>query len=70
MEYLRHDCFVQVVHSDIKPNNVLLDEDMTGHVTDFDIAKLVGATFSDSLNSTLDLELSIGYTAPGMDFFV
>ena len=29
MEYLNHDCFVQVVHCDIKPNNVILDQDMT-----------------------------------------
>eukprot|EP00253_Pinus_taeda_P018223 PITA_18223 len=63
MEYLHHDSFVQVVHCDIKPGNVLLDEDMGGHVTDFGIAKLVGATSSDSL-TTAALKGSMGYISP------
>eukprot|EP00253_Pinus_taeda_P017544 PITA_17544 len=65
MEYLHHYCFVQVVHCDIKPNNVLLDEDMTGHVTDFGIARLIGASSTDSLASTFSLKGSVGYIAPG-----
>jgi len=64
MKYLHHDSFVQVMHCDIKPNNVLLDEDMTGHVIDFGIARLIGATSADSLTSTLALKGSIGYIAP------
>ena len=41
LEYLHHDSFVQVVHCDIKPNNVLLDEDMSGHVAYFWIKRLI-----------------------------
>ena len=68
MEYLHHDSFVQVVHCDIKPSNVLLDEDMTGHVTDFGISKLIDAASTDSFTSTISLKGSMGYIAPGMEF--
>ena len=47
---------------------MLLDVDMVGHVTDFGIAKLIGATFNDSLTSTAALKGFVGYIPPGMDF--
>jgi LRR receptor-like serine/threonine-protein kinase FLS2 len=68
MEYIHHDSSMQVVHYDIIPSNVFLDENMLGHVTDFGIAKLIGATSSDSLTSTIDLKGSMGYIAPGINF--
>jgi serine/threonine protein kinase len=67
MEYLHHDSLVHVVHCDIKPSNVLLDENMFGLVTDFGIAKLFGATSNDSHTSILALKGSMGYIAPGMN---
>lgn len=47
---------------------MLLDEDMAGHVSNFDLAKLIGATYSDSLTATLALEGFVGYNSPGMEF--
>eukprot|EP00253_Pinus_taeda_P017660 PITA_17660 len=64
IKYLHHDSFVQVVHCDIKPSNVLLDEDMVAHVIDFGIAKLIGESSTCSLSSTLALRGSVGYIAP------
>eukprot|EP00253_Pinus_taeda_P005390 PITA_05390 len=64
IEYPDHDSFVQVVHCDLKPNNVLIDEDMSVHVTDFGIARLIDESSTESLISTLSFKGSMGYIAP------
>ncbi|KAK6116634.1 hypothetical protein DH2020_049633 [Rehmannia glutinosa] len=61
LEYLHHGHTFSVVHCDIKPNNVLLDEDMTAHLGDFGIAKLFGEGETTVQTKTLG---TIGYAAP------
>ncbi|PHT83018.1 hypothetical protein T459_11461 [Capsicum annuum] len=63
LEYL-HGCSSAVIHSDLKPGNVLLDEDMVAHLTHFFISKLLGEDESDSYTKTL---ATLGYIAPGVD---
>ncbi|PIA24704.1 hypothetical protein AQUCO_91600001v1, partial [Aquilegia coerulea] len=67
LDYLHHRCQPIVVHCDLKPSNVLLDDDMTARVADFGIAKLFSATSYDSAQSQPSSDVirgSIGYVAP------
>ncbi|XP_042946870.1 probable LRR receptor-like serine/threonine-protein kinase At3g47570 [Carya illinoinensis] len=62
LEYLHLGYSTPIIHCDLKPSNVLLDEDMVGHVADFGIAKLL----SDGISFTQTMTMAtIGYMAPG-----
>ncbi|XP_039072003.1 receptor kinase-like protein Xa21 [Hibiscus syriacus] len=64
MDYLHNDCEPPVVHCDLKPANVLLDENMAAHVGDFGLARFLSPTPSQRENSTMRLKGSVGYIAP------
>ncbi|XP_048324690.2 probable LRR receptor-like serine/threonine-protein kinase At3g47570 [Ziziphus jujuba] len=65
LEYLQEGCPVQIVHCDLKPQNVLLDNDMVAHVADFGVGKLVSADKPKGYVSTTGfLRGSIGYIPP------
>lgn len=69
MEYLHHHCQPPIAHCDLKPSNILLDNDMIAHVGDFGLAKLLyetGYSLSHNQSDSFAIKGSIGYVPPGI----
>uniref|UniRef100_A0A0E0JDT4 Protein kinase domain-containing protein n=1 Tax=Oryza punctata TaxID=4537 RepID=A0A0E0JDT4_ORYPU len=61
LEYLHQGCSTRIIHFDIKPHNVLLDEDFCPKIADFGLAKL--CHLKDAI-STAEARGTIGFIAP------
>ncbi|KAK7245314.1 hypothetical protein RIF29_40153 [Crotalaria pallida] len=60
LAYLHHDCNPQVIHRDIKSNNILLDANLEARIADFGLAKMMIRK-----NETVSMVAgSYGYIAP------
>ncbi|CAN6562225.1 unnamed protein product [Malus baccata var. baccata] len=62
IEYLHQGCDLQILHFDIKPHNILLDQNFTPKISDFGLAKLCSK--DQSLVSMTTARGTIGYIAP------
>ncbi|XP_056164903.1 putative receptor-like protein kinase At3g47110 [Syzygium oleosum] len=69
IEYLHEACSPKIVHGDLKPSNVLLDNEMMGRVGDFGLAKISSAATTEAMDidnrsSSVAVRGSIGYVPP------
>jgi serine/threonine protein kinase len=62
LEYLHKGCNTKILHFDIKPHNILLDDDFCPKVSDFGLAKVCPR--KDSIISLLGARGTAGYIAP------
>ncbi|KAK3006682.1 hypothetical protein RJ639_016950 [Escallonia herrerae] len=62
IENLHRGCDMQILHFDIKPHNILLDENFVPKVSDFGLAKLYST--DDSIVSLTVARGTLGYIAP------
>ncbi|KAL8144683.1 hypothetical protein AgCh_003033 [Apium graveolens] len=63
LEYLHRGCNTRILHFDIKPHNILLDENFRPKISDFGLAKLY-TTEESIISSMLQARGTIGYIAP------
>ncbi|GLT59539.1 hypothetical protein SLA2020_323520 [Shorea laevis] len=59
--YLHEECSNQIIHCDIKPQNILLDDSFTARISDFGLAKLLEKNQTRTLT---EIRGTRGYVAP------
>ncbi|XP_043693348.1 G-type lectin S-receptor-like serine/threonine-protein kinase LECRK2 [Telopea speciosissima] len=61
LTYLHEECSIQIIHCDIKPQNILLDDCYTARISDFGLAKLL---MTDQSRTNTAIRGTKGYVAP------
>ncbi|CAG7881937.1 unnamed protein product [Brassica rapa] len=61
LAYLHDQCVPRVLHRDVKPSNILLDDDHNAYLSDFGLARLLGAS---ETHATTGVAGTFGYVAP------
>ncbi|KAF2541357.1 hypothetical protein F2Q68_00033311 [Brassica cretica] len=61
LAYLHDQCVPRVLHRDVKPSNILLDNDHNAYLSDFGLARLLGTS---ETHATTGVAGTFGYVAP------
>ncbi|XP_060180570.1 putative receptor-like protein kinase At3g47110 [Lycium barbarum] len=67
IDYLHNDCQISIVHCDLKPNNILLNNELVAHVGDSGLSRFLHLTDETTCRihtSSTTFKGSIGYIAP------
>jgi hypothetical protein len=62
LAYLHHECLEWIIHCNLKPENILLDQDLEPKITDFGLAKLLSR--SGPTQNVTRARGTVGYIAP------
>jgi serine/threonine protein kinase len=62
LEYLHNGCNTRILHFDINPHNILLDEDLRPKISDFGLVKLYKT--KESIVPMTGMRGTAGFTAP------
>ncbi|XWS09800.1 hypothetical protein CRYUN_Cryun39dG0020300 [Craigia yunnanensis] len=61
LTYLHEECSTQIIHCDIKPQNILLDDSFTAKISDFGLANLL---INNNTRTLTGIRGTKGYVAP------